>query len=163
MFNGCASLEVVPHIDTRRSTNFEGMFNGCIALKEIGGLDLRNSTQLNAMFYGCVALEKLNVKNINYSLTLGSVEAYSNLLETESLINLVYELHNSTSTKTVTMGAVNLAKLSNIYVKTIDITDEMRAEDEFVDLKIPFEVCESTDVGAMLITDYALTKKWRLQ
>jgi hypothetical protein len=46
-----------------------------------------------------------------------------------------------------------------VYVKTVEITDEMRAEDDLIDKKHPFEVCESTDEGAMLIKTYASSVK----
>ena len=163
MFNGCASLLSVPEIDTRKATDLEAMFSGCVSLKEIGGIDMRNATKVGSMFMGCISLEKVNLKNIIYSFTLGSIDGYPENMELESLINIAYELHSTSSTKTVTMGAVNLGKLSNVYVKLIPITEEMRAEDEFVDLKKPFEICDSTDEGAMSIPDYTLTKMWRLQ
>ena len=47
-------------------------------------------------------------------------------------------------------------------MKLVDITDEMRAEDEFIDLKKPFVVCESTDEGAMSVTEYVTSKNWQL-
>ena len=63
----------------------------------------------------------------------------------------------------MTFGTANTAKLENVYVKLIDITDDMRAEDEYIDNKAPFEVCESTDEGAMLVTEYVTTvKNWKL-
>ena len=65
--------------------------------------------------------------------------------------------------RTLTVGFVNLEKLENIYVRTIAITDEMRAEDDLIDEKLPFEVCDSTDEGAVLISDYIREKNWQLK
>jgi hypothetical protein len=60
------------------------------------------------------------------------------------------------------MASYNIDKLASVYVRLIEVTDEMRSEDDLVDEKKPFEVCNSTDEGAMLITDYVLTKNWAL-
>jgi hypothetical protein len=95
---------------------------------------------------------------------VGSGTSYGHLLTVDSLTHLIYELIKQSSSRTLTVGTANLAKLAGVYVKAIDITDEMRAEDDLIDEKKPFVVCESTDDGAMLITDYASTiKNWTIK
>ena len=51
------------------------------------------------------------------------------------------------------MGTSNTAKLADTYVKLLE--DDGSG-------KYPFELCESTDEGAMTITDYCLYKNWQL-
>lgn len=115
--------------------------------------------------YGCPKLTNLTLRNVVKSVEIGSGSSYGHLLTLDSLLNTIKELHTNTGTSTLklTMGTANLAKLENVYVKLIDITDEMRAEDEYIDNKAPFVQCESTDEGAMLITEYVTTvKNWQL-
>ena len=77
---------------------------------------------------------------------------------------MIKELVNTGSSKTFTIGTENTAKLSNTYEKLINITDEMRAEDDLIDSKMPFEVCESTDEGALaILTDYVALKNWSIK
>ena len=102
------------------------------------------------------------MKNIKVNLQVGLGTSWGHLLTVDSLLHLCKELINVGESKTLTVGTANLEKLANIYVKTIDITDEMRAEDDLIDSKLPFEVCESTDDGAMLITSYVTQKNWKL-
>lgn len=131
----------------------------------IGEINLLNATKVPSMFYDCTNLTSLTLKNIKVSLQIGSGTSWGHLLTLESLLNTIKELHTNTgtSTLTLTMGSANTAKLADVYVKLIDITDEMRAEDEYIDNKAPFEVCESTDEDAMLITEYVTNvKNWQL-
>jgi hypothetical protein len=143
-----------------------GMFNECTALKKVPELDMRNCTAANNMFYKCTNLQEIWIKNIDTKLDIGSGTSYGHLLTLDSLLHVAKELLKKTTWdpfKTLTIGTANLEKLANVYVKLIDITDEMRAEDELIDRKCPFEVCESTDEGAMLITDYISTlKDWTI-
>ena len=60
------------------------------------------------------------------------------------------------SSRTLTVGSANLEKLTNIYVK---LTDEPNNN---LHSKLPMIQCESTDEGAMTITEYMAQKGWVL-
>lgn len=166
MFSGCSALKRVPPIDTRAGENFYCMFNYCLALTDVDGIDLRNATNVTLMFSDNNELTNITIKNIAISLQVGSDTSWTSwgqLLTVESLIGLIRELRDTGSTKTFTVGSKNLEKLANVYVRTVDITNEMRSEDDLIDEKLPFEVCGSADEGAILITDYALFKNWEIK
>jgi hypothetical protein len=115
------------------------------------------------------SLRNLIVTNIHGIFSVrrsGSDETGANLTE-ESLLGLIKELHIYTGTHytgmgTLTMGFDNIKKVKNKYpyVRLIDVTDEMREQDQNIDLKYPFEVCESTDEGAITISNYMTMKKY---
>lgn len=163
MFNGCSSLITIPLLNISKSANTYRMFSDCPALTTVPQLDMRSVLETGAMFNGCVALENCYLINIKVNLQVGSGSTWGHLLTLESLLHLIKELINVDEERTLTVGSANLAKLNGVYVRTIAITDEMRAEDEFIDQKAPFEVCESTDEGAVLISDYALLKNWTIK
>lgn len=163
MFRGCSALTEVPLLDTSNVTDMTYMFYECGSLYVVPSFDTRNVINMFNMFYACTQLIECWIKNIKTSLQVGSGTDYGHLLTVDSLVHLIYELRDTGSSKTLTVGSANLEKLANVYVRLIDITDEMRAEDDLIDEKLPFEVCESTDEGAMLITDYAYMKKWNIK
>ena len=163
MFNYCYSLTTVPLFDTSAVTIAGQTFGYCYSLTTVPTLDVRAATTLSSMFYECRSLTECWLRNIKTNLTVGSGTSYGHLLTVESLLHLIKECRDTGSMKTLTIGTANLEKLANTYVKVIDITDEMRAEDDLIDEKLPFVVCESTDEGAMLITDYVLEKNWQLK
>ena len=162
MFYNCRKLKSVQLLNTNKCWNMMYMFSSCLEMESISSLDFRNVTNANSMFSSCNALTNLDIKNIKVNLQIGSGSSWGHLLTVDSLVNTIYECRDTGSTKTLTVGSANLAKLANVYVKLIDITDEMRAEDDLIDEKKPFEVCESTDEGAMLITNYVGLKNWKL-
>ena len=163
MLRGCRSLTSVPELDTSLGNEFLYMFEDCTNLVTIPKLDMRNSKGATGVLNRCGAITNLKLYNINFPTTIGSGTSYGHLLTLDSLLHTIRELIDTGRAYTLTMGNANLEKLANVYVRTIDITDEMRAEDEFIDKKLPFEVCESTDEGATLITDYVLMKNWQLK
>ena len=165
MFGDCSGLTTVPLFDTRAVSNIGSMFYKCSKLTTVPSFDLRGvtwATNAGSMFYNCTALTECWLRNIKANLTVGSGTSYGHLLTLESLLHLCKECHKTTSSLKLTVGTENLAKLEGIYVKLIDITDDMRAEDDLIDEKYPFVQCESTDEGAMEIADYMATKSWSL-
>lgn len=166
-FKKCVALTEIPEFTYDTVTNITSLCDGCSGLEYFHGLDLRNVTNFVLgvrSFISCKNIKKLVLKNIAITLTVGSGTSYGHLLTVESLIGLIYELilKNGGNPRKLTVGSANLEKLANVYVKQIEITDEMRAEDDLIDEKLPFVVCESTDEGAILITDYVLLKNWSL-
>ena len=165
LFGNCYALEILPEeYNTKNCKNFNAVFYGCNVMTTPPKMDLRLATKVTNMFNSCYALTNLNLKNIPMSLQIGSGTSWGHLLTLDSLLNTIKELWNKTgsTTQTLTVGTANLEKLANVYVKLVDITDKMRAEDEYIDNKLPFVQCESTDEGAMLISEYVTSKNWQL-
>lgn len=112
MFGDCRSLTTIPQLDTSNGTNFYGMFSGCTSLTTV---ELTSFVASQNMFSGCSALENLTVTgtitvNNNY-LNL----SYSPKLTVDSLMSVINALSDNTgkTTYTVTLGATNLAKLTD--------------------------------------------------
>lgn len=165
MFYQCKALTDVPLFDTSKATNFASFFAQCESLKVIPAFDLRSSpiySAFSSIVWRCYALTECWFRNIKHNIQVSDGSSWGHLLTVESLLHLCKECRMSTQARALTMGTANLAKLEGIYVKLIDITDEMRAEDDLIDEKHPFAQCESTDEGAMTIQDYMATKKWSL-
>lgn len=179
------AAQLIQYDTTRNVTNFNSMFNYATSITRpplfylggvtyvanifantkieiIDGYDFRGVYNASKFVDGCTNLKEIWIKNIKVDIQVGSGETWGHLLTEESLIHLVKELRDTGSAKTLTVSTPSLEKLSSVYVRTIDITDEMRAEDDLIDEKLPFEVCESTDEGAMLITDYVVLKNWSI-
>ena len=163
IFYGCNVLTNVPEIDTSKVTNMSFAFYQCKELTNLPSLDMRSVTSATNIVYGCKKLTNIAFRNIKSNFDIGGGQTTGLPFTVESLINTIYELIKQASQKTLTIKSPNLAKLANVYVKLVEITDEMRAEDDLIDVKYPFVVCESTDEGAMLITDYASDiKNWTI-
>lgn len=163
MFNECIELTAIPWMNTSKVTSMSNTFYRCSKVTSIPQLDFRSVTSASSTFNNCSALTEIWIKNIKVNLQVGSGTSYGHKLTVDSLVHLIYELRDTGSAKTLTVGTANLEKLAKVYVKLVDITDEMRAEDDLVDEKLPFVVCESTDEGATLITEYVQGKNWALK
>ena len=144
---------IIPPLDSRKSIYFGGMFNGCSELITVSELDIISADYTTDMFENCKNLTNLTLLNIKKSLQVGSGSSWGHLLTLESLLGLCRQCKYILGmTYTLTVGTANLEKLANVYVKVIDNNN----------LYYPFEVCESTDEGAMTINEYMTLKKWKL-
>jgi hypothetical protein len=133
-----------------------------------GYMDLYTATNWLPEIHSPV-LESVMFKNIRASIKIGSgnnTASAGAALSLETLINTFMELWDVSSdtskTYKLTMNGISKGRVAEVYVKLVDVTDELLAEDEFAAEKIPCVVCESTDEGAMLITDYATAKGWTI-
>lgn len=150
--------------DTSKITNLQNMFSGCSNLEKIiGTIDLIGATNISGMFLNCNFLRTVTVKNIKQNFSIGTSTPYVVLADT--LVNVIKELWDysgGTTTYKLTIGSNNISKIANTYVKLITPTEEMIAEDPNIASKMPCEVCESTDEGAMIISEYAYLKMWSI-
>ena len=163
-FYQCYSLVEFIHPESSSCTSFGSAFARCSRLETVI-LDTSASTNFSTMFNGCTNLTNLTLKTIKKNIAIGSGTSYGQLLTLDSLINTIKELwdySSGTTTYKLTMGTTNLEKIADVYVKLIDVTDEMIADDPYIANKKPCVVCESTDEGAMTITEYATSKMWQL-
>ena len=156
-FYGCSNLETLPYFNTDDAFNLrETTFYGCSKLHTIGGFNLYWCISgSEAIFNNCPNLKNLSLYNLRHNHIITSGNA--SLITKESLIQIISELIDTGSSLTLTISSVNLEKLTNVYVKVIS-----EEPDENGNVKLPFEVCESTDEGAMLITNYVTLKNWAL-
>lgn len=157
------AMKELPHYDTQNVVDMQSMCSGCVVLKKVPPLDCRKVYSFSYTFYVCYELEEIWIRNIKANLQVGSGNSWGHLLTQESLIHLIKELRDTGTLLTLTMGSVNLAKIEDLYVRPIEVTDEMRAQDDLIDEKLPFELCESTDEGACLITEYVKYKNWEVK
>jgi hypothetical protein len=165
MFNRCKTIEYIEMNDTSNCTSFSGFVSSCDNLRTLKNINLIKATSVSSMLSYCYKLENLDIKNITISLQIGSGTYWGHLLTDNSTIKVFQELHDLTggTTQTLTVASPILTKTDNIYVKLIDVTDEMRAEDPYIDNKKPCVVCERTDEGAMSLKEYGISKNWQIK
>lgn len=109
MFNYCLSLEFIPLLDTSNVTNMTSMFFACGVLTTVPQLDTSKVTNMNNIFAGCSSLKSILMTNIGVNLNISA----STLFEREDLVTILNNLKTVTTTKTLKMGATNLAKLTD--------------------------------------------------
>jgi hypothetical protein len=123
-------------LNTENITNANGMFSGAYRIAKLPHLVLTSPIILSLTFYDMIALKSLEVtfgKETGYSGTFGGCKALENLLvhgtigqngfnvsdstklTHDSLMSIINALETKTSgtTGTVTLGATNLAKLTD--------------------------------------------------
>ena len=158
-FFHCEKVSKIILSNTSKVVYMTSAFEYCLSATDIGNLNMINvnTSSIGNVFYGCRNLTNLILYNIKQSLIIGSGSSWGHLLTVDSLINTIKELIDTGSSRTLTIGSANLAKIENVYVR---LTGE--AEEDEANPKYPCEVCESTDEGAMTIIAYANSKNWTI-
>lgn len=111
-FNGCYSLERAPYIDISRCYSINTLFNNCYSLRQIEELNMKNINSAINVFERCNLLTEIKeIHNIRINLSLISCQylKHSTLLK---ILNALVDLTGQT-TKTLTLGSTNLAKLTD--------------------------------------------------
>lgn len=167
-FSNCSTLTTLDlsSWDTSHIEQMQSLVNNCKNIETINGvIDMSSLTgPPYNMFINCKMLTSITLKNIKKTLEIGSGTSWGTLLTDNSIVNTFQELWDLTgsSTQTLTLSTPSLARTESIYVKLIDVTEEMRTQDEYIDNKKPCVVCESTDEGAMTLKEYGISKNWNI-
>jgi len=152
MFYQCKVLTTIPPLDTSNVTNFESMFCFCSNLTTVPALNASKATNMYNTFSSCSKLKSI----LMYGMKTSFVISPSTQFEASDLVTILSNCQVVTSSVKLTMGSTNLAKLDGVYVKETGVEPY-----EGITVR-PVTICESTDEGAMLATDYFMTKGWTL-
>lgn len=109
MFCYCYNLTSIPKLNTSNVTSMYAMFTSCYNLSSIPQLDVSKVTYMNGIFDSCRSLEEIHMTGMKVSFNISS----STLFTREALLEILNNLATVTSTKTLTMGSTNLAKLTD--------------------------------------------------
>ena len=109
MFNGCSKLTAAPQFDTSKVTNMSSMFYSCYLLTTIPQFDVSKVTSMSDMFRYCRSLKSILMTGMKVNFDISA----STLFEESDLVTILNNLATVTQTRTLTMGATNLAKLTD--------------------------------------------------
>ena len=108
MLQNCRALTTIPLLDTSKTTNMSGMLYNCSSLITVPALNADKVTNMDSMFNGCTKLKSILMTNIGVNLNISA----STQFERADLLVILNNLKTVTSSKKLTMGADNLAKLT---------------------------------------------------
>ena len=109
MFYQCQKITTIPQFNTSKTTSMPSAFQGCKQLTIIPALDVSNVTNMNSIFSGCSSLKSILMTGMTVSFKISS----STKFEESDLVTILNNLATVTTTQTLTMGATNLAKLTD--------------------------------------------------
>ena len=109
MFYKCSSLTTIPLFDTSKAIDMAGMFKECTNLTTIPAFDVSNAENLSQIFKQCTSLKSILMTGMKTGFTISD----STKFERTDLVTILNNLATVTTTKRLTMGATNLAKLTD--------------------------------------------------
>ena len=108
MFSYCYSLAIVPQLNTSKVTNMTNMFFN-VTIETIPQFDVSNVTDMYNIFFNCSNLKSILMTGMKVSFNISS----STKFEESDLVTILNNLATVTTKQTLTMGATNLAKLTD--------------------------------------------------
>lgn len=141
MFYNCTNITSIPLLDTSKVTNMGGMFYGCLALTSIPLLNTGNVTSMSSMFRSCSALT--SIPALDASKVTSFINTFANspsiteikmtgmsrdfsissstLFTREALVEIITNVADLTggTNRTLTMGATNMAKLTQADIDAL--------------------------------------------
>lgn len=110
MFRDCLKLITIPLLNTSKVIVFGGMFSECSSLTEIPAIDVSHAMySLSGIFNGCSSLTSILMTGARLSFDISASTKFT----AEALHTIIDNLGEPVSTQTLTMGATNLAKLTD--------------------------------------------------
>lgn len=110
MFYNCSKITTVPLFNTTNVTDMNSMFKICSKLTTVPLFDVSKVTNMQWAFDDCSSLEAIHIININANLSISASTKFTR----EALLEIIGNLKAQTSgSKKLTMGATNLAKLTD--------------------------------------------------
>ena len=108
----CNALETISFTETSKVNKLTSAFSSCYSLQttpEINCGSIPYTSYMNYIFDGCYKLQNVNIFNIKGDFGLSS----SIRLSATELVKILNNLVTVTSTRTLTLGSINLAKLTD--------------------------------------------------
>ena len=99
----------IGYSDTSKVTNMTYMFYNCSSLTSIPALDTSKVTNMTYMFYNCSSLTEIHMTGMSVDFNISASTQFTE----SALVEILNNLATVTSTKTLTMGSTNLAKLTD--------------------------------------------------
>ena len=109
MFQYCKKLSSIPLLNTSNVADMSYMFYDCNSLTSIPQLDTSKVTNMNSIFSGCSSLKSIFMTGMKVKFNISA----STQFEESDLVTILNNLATVTTTQTLTMGATNLAKLTD--------------------------------------------------
>lgn len=109
MFQNCYNLTTIPQLDTSNVEYMGYMFFYCKNLTTIPQLDVSKVTNMKDIFYNCNKLEQIHMTGMKVNFNISA----STLFTRDALLEILNNLATVTTTRTLTMGSTNLAKLTD--------------------------------------------------
>ena len=109
MFSGCSKLVSVPQMDTSKVTDMSNMFKYCYSLVSVPQMDTSKVTDMSNMFWYCSRLEEIHTYGMKVSFDISPSTSFTE----SALVEILNNLASVSTTQTLTMGSINLAKLTD--------------------------------------------------